>query len=169
MDMSEEAVSIITPNILSLESFYTNLMKQELIKVASEFKDNPDEAKATDDVINSIYAVITIDGTSISLSYECNNEVWLDIIDQGMEPTDVTGGRIKLPQGGERESKAAVTGGKYEAAKETATLAKENVMKMAESFFKTDLEDLMKDDLVITMLKGHIVEEVKKVLGGNAS
>lgn len=49
-------------NIQNYEFFYTNLARSRLIVAADEFKDNPDEVLATNEVINSIRVSILIEG-----------------------------------------------------------------------------------------------------------
>lgn len=169
MDMSNEILQLLSPNIISLESFYTNVMKSELIKVANEYKDNPDEARATDDVINTIHAVIKIENNEITLTFECDNETWLSVINDGLEAPMVTGGNVNLPQGGTRQSKAAVTGGIYLAAKETASLARDNGLKISKSLFKEDIENLFHSDEVVQSIKELISQEISQILGGDAS
>lgn len=58
---------------------------------------------------------------TISLRFEYDNEAWANIMNNGQGPQLVTGGTVQLPQGGTRESGAAVTGGMYQEAAEPAT------------------------------------------------
>jgi len=48
-----------------IEMFLTNIVKNEYIKIASEFKDNPDEIEATNQVIDSIYVNVSINGPTM--------------------------------------------------------------------------------------------------------
>ncbi len=71
------------------------------------------------------------------------NESWRNRIDEGMEPPEVTGGMINLPQQGQRQSKAAVTGGRFEAGSEEATYAEENSRKIIDSILPGEIESVI--------------------------
>lgn len=82
---------------------------------------------------------------SVTWETTSSNEEWRNIIDFGMEAPFVSGDSIKLPQGGERKSKAAITGGIFTEGSEAATYAEENGNKIISSVLKTELEDRMID------------------------
>lgn len=52
-------------SVNDVEMFLTNIAKNEYIKIASEFKDNPDEIEATNQVIDSIYVNVSINGPTM--------------------------------------------------------------------------------------------------------
>lgn len=47
-------------NVEDIESFMTNIAKSQYMAIASEFSDNPDEAQATQQVIDSLQVKLTI-------------------------------------------------------------------------------------------------------------
>ena len=167
MGMSDDILLAAAADIQTLESFYTSLMRSELTKIADEFMDNPKERKATNEVLDSIHAVISIDPPSIRLSYECKHEAWLTIMNEGMEPPDVTGGLINNPDGTQSKSKAAVTGSKYVEGAEPATYAFDNCMKIANSTFKNDVQAIIQNcSAVKETVKQYLANEIQSALGG---
>lgn len=88
---------------------------------------------------------------TISISYhiESANEEWRGTMDEGQGPTEVTGGSINLPQGGTRQSRAAATGGQYNAAAEVGSQAEENGKKIINS----NLKDII-TPVLVHMIKG---------------
>lgn len=170
MDMSNEILEAVMPQIKSLESLYTNIFRSELQKIAGEYEDNPDEQIATQQVINSVQAVITSEGTSLKMEFKTANDPWFEIMNEGMEAPEVTGGEIALPQGGTRESHAAVTGGVFYEGAEPDSMGAENAMKMIRSLFPEDVKEIITgDELVKTIISGRLSEEIQKALGGGAS
>ena len=86
---------------------------------------------------------------SVSYSITSGNENWRGQIDEGVDPPAVTGGSIDLPQGGSRQSKAAVTGGVYTAAAEVGAHAEENSKKIINSSLKEVVSPV-----IVNMIKG---------------
>ena len=88
---------------------------------------------------------------TISISYhiESANEKWRGTMDEGQGPTEVTGGWINLPQGGTRESGAAVTGGQYNAAAEVGSHAEENGKKI----INTEMKEVI-TPVIVNMIQG---------------
>ena len=76
---------------------------------------------------------MTIDAGTITLRFEYGNEEWANVINSGMGPTEVTGGVVHLPQGGTRQSRAAVTGGTFYEAAESGTGVFDEIQTMAQS------------------------------------
>ena len=74
-----------------------------------------------------------------SVSY--GNPDWFDVVDGGMGATNVTGGSINLPQGGTRQSQAAVIGGTYFEASETGTGIKQEIETTIQSLISADLSE----------------------------
>ena len=171
MDMlSEEIIQAIAPAIQEREFFYTAIFRNELIKIADEYSDNSDEKIATQQVIDSIHAVIKIEGSHISMSFECDNEPWFTVMNEGMDAPYVNGETVDLPQGGQRKSKASSSGGYFSEGSEPGSTAQENAMKLINSLFPEDIKEIIaSDELVSTIIKGRLSEEIQKVLGGNAS
>lgn len=81
--------------------------------------------------------------SDISIKIECENPTWLEIINKGLAPPEVTGGSIELPDGGIRRSKAAVTGGIYVAGSEPASYAVDNGMKIIESLAPEEFREII--------------------------
>ena len=78
---------------------------------------------------------MTFNAGNVSLKFEYDNESWANIMNSGLGPTQVTGGTIQLPQGGTRESRAAVTGGTFTAAEEPSTGVFDEIQTMASTLF----------------------------------
>ena len=170
MDMNNEIIELCKPEIKSLEMLYTNIFKAELQKIAGEYEDNNDEKIATQQVIDSFRAIINFEDSSIIMSFEYDNEPWFEIMNEGMEAPEVTGEDVELPQGGTKESNAAVTGGEYLEGAESGSMAKENAMKIINSLFPDDVRSIiLNNPLVSTMIAGRLKEEIQKMLGGNVS
>lgn len=85
----------------------------------------------------------TIKTFTITANYDITseNESWRGTIDEGMSAPSVTGGSIDLPQGGQRESKAAVTGGIFTEGSEAGSDAEGNARKIIDSILPEELGD----------------------------
>ena len=95
---------------------------------------------------------------SISVSYEITsgNEEWRGVIDNGMGAPEVTGGTIQLPQGGERESQAAATGGIFTEGSEAGSQAEENARKIIDSLLPEEIPSHIEG-----LLKGEGLDEIE--------
>lgn len=164
MDMNEEIMQAIAPKIYAYEFFYTNLFRSRLTVVADEYMDNPDEREATLNVIDTAKATITINGHKVTLSFSTGNDAWLEIIDEGLGPTFVNGKTKRMPDNSIEESNAIMAGGTYKDAVEPGSDVLEETQMMAEPLFKQDFEELMHDELVLEIIKGHLVEELQKAV-----
>ena len=78
-----------------------------------------------------------------SMVVECNNEEWLNVINSGMSAPFVSGGIVHLPQGGVRDSEAAVVGGTYLAGAEPASYALDNGMKIIKSVVVDEISNVI--------------------------
>jgi len=67
-------------SISDIEFFVTNIAKNEYMKIANEFKDNPDEEKATDMVINSLHVSVSV--TGLPSMEEVINDAKLSIVEE---------------------------------------------------------------------------------------
>ena len=167
---TDNLINYAAPEIKSLEPFYTNLMVSRLLVIKDEFSDNEKEKKATEDVLDSIHAIIDIDPPQISLRYECNNETWLEIMNDGLPAPEVTGGMAKNPDNTEYQSKAAVVGVKFSEGAEAPTKAYDEAIEMAKSTLADDIRAIITNcQPIIDEIKNYVVQEIKSTLGGNAS
>ena len=80
---------------------------------------------------------------SVKISYEITsaNEEWRSVMENGQPAPSVTGGVVQLPQGGTRESRAAVTGGIFTEGSEAGSYAEENAKKIIESLMPAEIQD----------------------------
>ena len=169
MDMNE-LLPLVEPELKSLEEFYTNLLKSRLLVIAGEFSDNEKESKATQEVIDSITAVITIDPLTVKLDYEYKLETWFSIMNEGMPAPDVTGGMAKNPDDTEYQSKAVITGGKFYEGAESPTYAYDEALQMAKSLMAEDIKTIITNsDLVKEKLTEFLAQKVNQTLGGDSS
>jgi len=169
MDMNE-LLLLAEPEIKELEFFYTNLVKERLNVVAGEFSDNEKERKATEEVIDSVHAVITLDPPTVKLVYECKNEPWLEIMDEGMPAPAVTGGTAHNPDNTTYQSKAAVTGGTYTAGAEAPSYALREALDMAKGFMAEDVKAIISSNTLIReKIKEYVVDKIQTTIRGDAS
>lgn len=82
----------------------------------------------------------------VELSVEFGEaESWAEDMESGIPAPEVTGGTIKLPLGGTRQSQAAATGGIYKAGSEAGTGVISEFMSMAESLLPSEVSAEMQD------------------------
>ena len=96
---------------------------------------------------------------TVSFEIVSGNAPWQDVMENGMEEPYVSGGLIDLPQGGHRESHAAVTGGVFEEGSENKTVANENAKRMVNMVLPELLKYYLKD-----YMQGGTLEELENTL-----
>lgn len=98
---------------------------------------------------------------TFSVSYEITseNEPWRTIMEEGLPAPEVTGGAIELPQGGTRQSKAAVTGGIFTEGSEASSYAEDNTKKMISSLLPEEIQSHIQ-----SLLHGDSISDVESFL-----
>ena len=59
--IAERGLSCTASDLEASESFFTDILKNEFIKIADEYMDNPDETKATNEIIKSLVVKVAVD------------------------------------------------------------------------------------------------------------
>ena len=83
-----------------------------------------------------------MNNATITGRIECDHP-WFTVMDEGMDAPEVTGGDVKLPQGGTRKSKAAVIGGTYSEGSEAGSMITEESMNIINSAASTDIQEII--------------------------
>ena len=96
---------------------------------------------------------------SVSFEIVSDNEAWQGVMEEGMAAPYVSGGLIDLPQGGKRESEAAITGGFFEEGSENSTVAKDNAKKMVTMLLPELLKSYLK-----SYMQGGSLQELENTL-----
>lgn len=171
MSLSEKVITAVTPDILSLEDFYTNLARNELSKIGNEYSDNEKEYAATMDVINTTQAIIVVEGATVKLSFRFGgNPDWLEVMDQGKGESYAggDGGTVTNPDGSVEPSEAieAAYGSPVPNTSEPPSYVIENIQKLAGLYFPDDIRSLFSSDVVATAAREELVQRASEILGG---
>jgi len=164
--------TILMPLIQPLETFYTNLAKSELSKVASEYSDNSAEAAATQQAVDGVKAVIRAEGSSFALTFEFAETMWMDVINsgQGQPSLGGSGGTVTGPNGETYPSKVPKqfwgTPLPFDGA-EPASNVMENVYTMANTLFPGDIRNIVTNakDEIMDVIKPIIRDKIMSTLG----
>lgn len=162
-------LSFLAGPISGLSTFFTNLARSERSKEAGEYKDNAEEAAATDEEISATQVTVSFDGKKVKLSLETSGSMWDSVTTggKGIAMIGGQGGTVTEPDGSTRMSNVPpqLWGTRpVDDSAEPASLWKENFMKMAESLLPGLVQDIIASSKA--MIADAIKPQIVAALGG---
>lgn len=169
-DFGEEIVAAIAAQAQGLEQFYTDIARNELSKVGTEYSDNEDEYAATMAVIDSVRAHISANGASISLSFDYGESLWMDVIESG-QPAPVLGGDngiVTYPDGHQEPSRVPPQfwGKPFPEGAEPPSYIIDNIKTISSSMFYDDIQEQINNETVREIAKEYVAEQLQNALRG---
>lgn len=162
-------LSFLAGPISALSQFFTNLARSERSKEAGEYKDNAEEASATDAEISATKVIVSFDGKTVRLQLLTSGSMWDSVTTEGKGTALVggSGGIVTEPDGSTRPSNVpsqlwgTTT---VDDSAEPSSVWKENFIMMAETILPSEVQEILASN------KSSIAEAVKpqilSMLGG---
>ena len=158
-------LSFLAGPISALSQFFTNLAQSERSKEAGEYKDNAEEAAATDAEIAATKVIVSFDGHTVRLQLITSGSMWDSISTEGKGTALIggSGGTVTEPDGSTRQSNVppqlwgTTT---VEDSAEPASPWRDNFMKMVQTLLPSQVQD------IISSSKAFIADAIKPQIIG---